>query len=222
MSTLNAMRENFLADICEHPDDDTPRLIFADWLDDHDDSDRAEFIRVQCELARWPCECDEVERVYHDECRCKEKGELQRRQSELLRQGYFAWSPFDHDFHKRHHQAITYYRGFILRVRCACAAWLEQGLAVVRCQPVQRVELSDKKPTEYVAMGGSYWRWFDGSRRDEPNPPDQDADELPAVLWQAMCDEFTVWEFLTEADAQGALSAACLRYAREFGNAVAG
>jgi uncharacterized protein (TIGR02996 family) len=42
----------FFQDILEHPDDDTPRLIFADWLDDHGDPDRAEFIRLQCRLAR--------------------------------------------------------------------------------------------------------------------------------------------------------------------------
>ncbi len=34
------------------PDDDTPRLVFADWLDEHGQPDRAEFIRLQCELAR--------------------------------------------------------------------------------------------------------------------------------------------------------------------------
>src|SRR5262249_49526080 len=27
-------------------------LVYADWLDDHGDADRAEFIRLQCELAR--------------------------------------------------------------------------------------------------------------------------------------------------------------------------
>jgi uncharacterized protein (TIGR02996 family) len=43
----------FLHSIHDEPDDDVPRLIFADWLEDHGDSDRAEFIRVQCELARW-------------------------------------------------------------------------------------------------------------------------------------------------------------------------
>jgi uncharacterized protein (TIGR02996 family) len=34
------------------PDDDTPRLVLADWLDEHGDSARAEFSRVQCDLAR--------------------------------------------------------------------------------------------------------------------------------------------------------------------------
>jgi uncharacterized protein (TIGR02996 family) len=46
--------EAFLRDISEHPDDDTPRLIYADWLEEHGDADRAAFIRTQCELARLP------------------------------------------------------------------------------------------------------------------------------------------------------------------------
>jgi uncharacterized protein (TIGR02996 family) len=41
----------FLRAVIDNPDDDTPRLVFADWLDEHDDRARAEFIRVQCELA---------------------------------------------------------------------------------------------------------------------------------------------------------------------------
>ena len=42
----------FLRAIAAHPDDDTPRLVFADWLDEHDHPERAEFIRLQIELAR--------------------------------------------------------------------------------------------------------------------------------------------------------------------------
>jgi uncharacterized protein (TIGR02996 family) len=45
-----AFLDNIVADI----DDDTPRLIYADWLDEQGDSDRAEFIRVQVERARLP------------------------------------------------------------------------------------------------------------------------------------------------------------------------
>jgi uncharacterized protein (TIGR02996 family) len=44
----------FLAAIRESPDDDTSRLVFADWLDERGESARAEFIRVQCELAKLP------------------------------------------------------------------------------------------------------------------------------------------------------------------------
>jgi uncharacterized protein (TIGR02996 family) len=42
----------FLRAIAAHPDDDTPRLVFADWLDEHGQHERAEFIRLQIELAR--------------------------------------------------------------------------------------------------------------------------------------------------------------------------
>lgn len=43
-----------LAAIRAHPDDDTPRLAYADWLDESGDPARAEFVRVQVELARLP------------------------------------------------------------------------------------------------------------------------------------------------------------------------
>ena len=38
--------------ILADPDDDTVRLAYADWLDENGQSERAEFIRVQIELAR--------------------------------------------------------------------------------------------------------------------------------------------------------------------------
>lgn len=44
-------RDALLRAILQHPDDDTPRLIFADWLDEHGEADRAEFIRAQCLIA---------------------------------------------------------------------------------------------------------------------------------------------------------------------------
>ncbi len=42
----------FLRAIVASPDDDLPRLVYADYLEETGDSVRAEFIRVQCELAR--------------------------------------------------------------------------------------------------------------------------------------------------------------------------
>jgi uncharacterized protein (TIGR02996 family) len=40
--------------ILENADDDTPRLVYADWQEEYGDPDRAEFIRAQCELAKPP------------------------------------------------------------------------------------------------------------------------------------------------------------------------
>ena len=49
--TLHPEAAAFLAAIAANPDDDTPRLIFADWLEEHGEPERAEFVRVQVELA---------------------------------------------------------------------------------------------------------------------------------------------------------------------------
>jgi uncharacterized protein (TIGR02996 family) len=40
-----------LAEARERPEDDTPRLVLADWLEEHGDPGRAEFLRLQCRLA---------------------------------------------------------------------------------------------------------------------------------------------------------------------------
>ena len=42
----------FLNAVLERPDDDLPRLVYADYLDETGEPNRAEFIRVQIELAR--------------------------------------------------------------------------------------------------------------------------------------------------------------------------
>lgn len=42
----------FLQALLAEPDDDTLRLAMADWLDENDEPGRAEFVRVQIELAR--------------------------------------------------------------------------------------------------------------------------------------------------------------------------
>src|SRR5262249_46940199 len=43
----------FLRAIIENPNDDGPRLVYADWLEESGNP-RGEFIRVQCEKARIP------------------------------------------------------------------------------------------------------------------------------------------------------------------------
>ena len=80
----------------DDPRDDAPRLIYADWLDDHDDPARAAFIRVQCELARMPGE--------------GRRAELEAQERELLKANRAAWlGPLDRELHYGH---CTFRRGF--------------------------------------------------------------------------------------------------------------
>jgi uncharacterized protein (TIGR02996 family) len=45
-------RHALIEAIRDNPDEDTPRLVLADWYEENGDTARGEFIRVQCELAR--------------------------------------------------------------------------------------------------------------------------------------------------------------------------
>jgi uncharacterized protein (TIGR02996 family) len=73
----SAYHDAFMQEIREAPADDLPRLIYADWLEDHGDASRAEFIRVQIRLARAADD--------------PELRQLRRRESELLHRHGPAW-----------------------------------------------------------------------------------------------------------------------------------
>jgi uncharacterized protein (TIGR02996 family) len=38
--------------VCSYPEDDTPRLVYADWLDEHGQTERAEYLRLAVGWAR--------------------------------------------------------------------------------------------------------------------------------------------------------------------------
>lgn len=126
----------FIADILAHPEDDTPRVIYADWLDDQqsEPSPRAEFIRVQCELAGHGEIGDTPVKG------AQMLSQLIRRERELLscsndegqenwmiwrnpcRAGYclnlYTGNPLATSV------AITFTRGFVSAVRCTLADWI--------------------------------------------------------------------------------------------------
>jgi uncharacterized protein (TIGR02996 family) len=51
---MTSPHDALYAAICAHPDEDTPRLAFADLVEEDGDAARAAFIRTQVELARVP------------------------------------------------------------------------------------------------------------------------------------------------------------------------
>lgn len=59
--------EPFLSAICTDPEDDTTRLVYADWLEENGEPERAEFIRVQIERARLRADgCDSADLALRD------------------------------------------------------------------------------------------------------------------------------------------------------------
>jgi uncharacterized protein (TIGR02996 family) len=64
--------------ICENPQEDTPRLAYADWLEENGQAERAEFIRLQCEAWNLTPQCSSIH-------------EARTRASELLKRYGDKW-----------------------------------------------------------------------------------------------------------------------------------
>ena len=99
------MHAAFLAAIADAPDDDLPRLVYADYLDENGEPERAEFIRVQIELANLP---DTDPR----------RAGLETREDELLTPHRWVWS-----LPEFRGQSQVFRRGFVERVNVS-AEWL--------------------------------------------------------------------------------------------------
>src|SRR5947209_13122243 len=117
----------FLQAIIESPDDDTPRLVYADWLDEHGQPERAEFIRVQCELASMP-EDDGLRPPTR-------RVELEARERELLKKHGEQWvGPL-----RRWVNAWEFRRGFIEAVTAQLDLFLIHAEDLFRAAPLRHV-----------------------------------------------------------------------------------
>jgi uncharacterized protein (TIGR02996 family) len=114
----------FTQAILEDPNEDAHRLVFADWLDDQGDSERAEFIRVQVEKARWP--------QGHPQTRA-----LAVREAALLERNRSAWAAGVADLVIRY----TFCRGFIEEISLSAVQFLRRGKEILRLAPIRRVHL---------------------------------------------------------------------------------
>jgi uncharacterized protein (TIGR02996 family) len=138
----------FVAAIVADPDDDTSRLVAADFLEENGDPDRAAFIRIQVQLARLEAS-GQAKSLEADELRKKERAFLgpwavdsslwaAAECPELVRmtprgdgretiQGAYR---------------LTWRRGFVDEVTCPAEEWLHHGHAVRKRNPVRSVVLT--------------------------------------------------------------------------------
>ncbi len=115
---------SFLDAIKETPDDDTPRLILADWLMEQGDEVRGEFIQLQCRLAQmsqadpqWAATNAQVEEILQ-----KREREWLRRLRPLLRQWQFQRGLLN----------VTVTPGSLLKATDRAAGWTETWAWVER------------------------------------------------------------------------------------------
>jgi uncharacterized protein (TIGR02996 family) len=120
-----ATDETFLSAVLANPDDDGPRLVYADWLDEQGQCERAEFIRTQIDLARRP----------EDDPR---RPDLEARERQLLVRHSKNWArPV-----RKLANGWEYRRGFVEHVRVAAAEFPALAEELFRAAPVRSVRLS--------------------------------------------------------------------------------
>jgi uncharacterized protein (TIGR02996 family) len=130
----------FLAAVAAEPDDDAPRLVFADWLDDRGDHDRAAFIRMQCAAA-----CLST----NDPARVR----LERQATGLLRRHGPIWSvgvPVAD-------VTVEFRRGFVASVCLDLDGFLRSGPALLALRPAVRVDLEGVHEETAGLLAGLPW-----------------------------------------------------------------
>jgi uncharacterized protein (TIGR02996 family) len=121
--------ETFLSAIIAQPDDDTVRLVYADWLAEHGAPDRGEFIRVEIELAHTPPDSETAER---------RRSVLFGRQAELLKKHKKEWlAPFG-----RAAKESSFERGFVQALQLDARTFIEHGERWAALTPLTRVKIT--------------------------------------------------------------------------------
>lgn len=147
---------DFLRAVIARPDDDAPRLILADWLDEQGQGERAEFIRVQCAIANPPgCPAclprgtpgyvvgSTVRGRIIDDADCPDcMAALRRRERELESCDFTREESVFGDRSERYERHWGFRRGFVESVTCTALDWLAHGDTILACQPVREVTLT--------------------------------------------------------------------------------
>jgi uncharacterized protein (TIGR02996 family) len=102
------------------PDDDAPRLIYADWLDEYGHSNRAEFIRVQIAL---------FGQLRND----ARFADLRRRERRLLRRYAQQWTEPLRPLARQ----CRFYRGFVESVVCFADEFVSRGEGLFSLAPIR-------------------------------------------------------------------------------------
>jgi uncharacterized protein (TIGR02996 family) len=130
--------EAFLQRIRAYPDDDAPRLVYADWLDEQGDP-RGAFIRVQLALAQLAAE-DEAssERISRSD-REELRKQLQTRERSLLDAHEQEWTaPF-----RRFATRPRFHRGFVEEVNVDAHNLIRHAHELFSAGPLRHIYLLD-------------------------------------------------------------------------------
>lgn len=167
-------QQAFVATIRAYPNESTPRFAYADWLTEHDQPERAEFIRVSVALHALnaihdPPSSQQLKHLmaWYAEA-VKDKPDLERRRL-ALRDWQTAWAashplgPFvlweAERLVRPPHPGLAFYLGLITSVSCTASQWFEHGRGIMDNDPVEiaflheSLSLYDRLREEFPNLG---------------------------------------------------------------------
>jgi uncharacterized protein (TIGR02996 family) len=191
-------QEALLAAVLANPEDDLPRLVYADWCDENGQGERAEHIRtaarhrdVGYSFVPWfrksgPPYWGVGSRGNRSLTRRGVTKLLTAEFSGLLLRTTCPWvnpvgaAAADHpEEDARSIITLHFRRGFLETIICPLADWLSHGPAIVRRHPVARVEATDRRPYDDLissfdmgrplAQNRHVWSWLESD-----TPPHRD------------------------------------------------
>lgn len=199
--------------ILEVPEDDAARLVYADWLEENGDPDKAEYIRLEVEL--------EASIISKTKLSPDRKHHVLSRTTVLHRR---IANRSRYQLPKK--AALQWNRGFIDSLLLPIDYfWNRQRLmALFRRHPITEVTLFGCKPsrTELTDSAGTVveWHWWEGCHRSQyASLPKQLLINLPAKYRSCLDASSGPIEhvgYKSEREAKAALNVACVKYGRKL------
>jgi uncharacterized protein (TIGR02996 family) len=139
-----------LAGIIANPEEDTPRLVYADWLQEHDQPERAEYIRLSIQLANLQYGDPDYDTRYW---------QLRAERDPLVTRFVKIWQEeFAGRFPKAGGVTFIFSRGFVEEVWCSPTFFLKNAECLLREAPIR--SLNPRTPTLRTAAALVANPWF--------------------------------------------------------------
>lgn len=193
-----------------NPEDDTPRLVYADWLQENGRRAEAGYIRSFLQGLPW------MPSHSPPGCLSLPDGWVWAEMSQF-RAGVVSRV-----------NTLWYHRGFGAAIECRCDAFMRDADAIFRQHPITSVTLTDREPISASnSVGEQTYDWWDDRPEHSGNAmTTASGGVLPADLFDCLVggliidpyepDNFNIRSYASLPEAIAAADAACIVYGRRL------
>lgn len=166
---------DFIQAIKNNPDDDAPRLIYADWLEEQGDTNQADFIRASIELYNMDDVGDEYDREKRSELISTIASIVDNNPKWIYApidcKGDYSWNGlYSRDvqitlhLYRPEEMVFTNSRGFTKNIACNLWIWEKYGKEILKIHPISSYFLGQSRPL----FSEGYYCWYCGMNQHFP------------------------------------------------------